>query len=91
MLQSALLALLHCTDYLFLFFQALQVTKARISRSQGAQQLLRIAKLVETNAQLRAGLHAAQSRLVELERRERALTSDYEGLNTTTEYVYIIG
>jgi hypothetical protein len=39
-----------------------------------------VAELEEANAQLRAELNAALSRLAEVERREHALTSYYEGL-----------
>jgi hypothetical protein len=39
-----------------------------------------VAKLEEANAQLLTKLNAARSRLAEVERREQALTSDYEGL-----------
>jgi chromosome segregation ATPase len=44
------------------------------------QKNARVAELVEANAQLRAELNAAQSRLAEVEHCEQALTSDYEGL-----------
>jgi chromosome segregation ATPase len=40
-----------------------------------------MAELEEANAQLRVELNAAQSRLAEVERREHALYSDYEGLH----------
>jgi 3-dehydroquinate synthetase len=39
-----------------------------------------MAELEEANAQLRVELNAAQSGLAEVERREHALYSDYEGL-----------
>jgi chromosome segregation ATPase len=44
------------------------------------QQNARVVELEEANAQLRTELNAAQSRLVEVNRRRHALTSDYEGL-----------
>jgi hypothetical protein len=50
-------------------------------KSQNTQQVMRIAKLEETNALLRAELDTAHLRLVEVEHQERALTSKNEGLN----------
>jgi hypothetical protein len=47
---------------------------------QWCSRLLTWRKLEEANAQLRAELNAAQSRLAEVEHHEQALTSDYEGL-----------
>jgi chromosome segregation ATPase len=47
-----------------------------LAKSHSTQQVTRIAELEETNASLRAELDAARSKLVEIEHRERALTSE---------------
>jgi chromosome segregation ATPase len=44
------------------------------------QKSSRIAELEAANAQLCAELAAAKTRLAEVERREQALSSDYDGL-----------
>jgi hypothetical protein len=48
-----------------------------LAKSQSTQQ---VAEPQETNASLRAELEVACSKLVEIEHRERALTSENEGL-----------
>jgi Tfp pilus assembly protein PilN len=49
----------------------LHVTKSQIAKkSMVVQQNARMAELEEANAQLRAELNAAQSRMAEVERRE---------------------
>jgi Tfp pilus assembly protein PilN len=58
------------------------LTKSRIvKKSAVVQQNARMAELEEANAQLRAELNAAESRLAEIEHHEQALTLDYEGLH----------
>jgi hypothetical protein len=53
--------------------------KSRIAgKAIEAQQAARVAELENDNAQLRAELDAARSKLAEVEGRERALTSAYE-------------
>jgi hypothetical protein len=49
-------------------------------RSVEAQQAAHVAELEKDNAQLRIELDAARSKLVEVEHREQALTSEYEDL-----------
>jgi hypothetical protein len=44
------------------------------------QKSSRVAELEAANAQLCAELAAAKTRLAEVERREQALSSDYDGL-----------
>jgi ElaB/YqjD/DUF883 family membrane-anchored ribosome-binding protein len=57
------------------------LTKSRIvKKSAEMQQTVRMAELQETNAQLRAELNAAQSKLSEVEHHEQAMTSAYEDL-----------
>jgi chromosome segregation ATPase len=59
----------------------LHLTNSRIAeKSAVVQQNVCMAELEEANSQLRVELNAAQSRLAEVEHREHALTSDYEGL-----------
>jgi chromosome segregation ATPase len=59
----------------------LHLTNSRIAeKSAVVQQNACMAELEEANSQLRVELNAAQSRLTEVEHREHALTSDYEGL-----------
>jgi hypothetical protein len=49
------------------------------TKSVDVQQSFRVAELEETNAQLRV-LHAsAHTKVAEVERRERTLSSDYDG------------
>jgi hypothetical protein len=70
-----------CRANALFFPEALHLTKTRIvEKSTMVQQNARVAKLEEANAQLLAKLNAARSSLAEVERREQALTSDYEGL-----------
>jgi hypothetical protein len=64
----------------------LYLTKSRIAeKSTEAQQAARTAELEKANTQLCAELDAARSKLAEVEHRERALTSDYEGLKKDFE------
>jgi chromosome segregation ATPase len=49
-------------------------------KSTEVQQTIRVAELEEANAQLCMELNAAQSKLLEVERHEQALTSTYEDL-----------
>jgi hypothetical protein len=57
------------------------LTKSRIAKkSMVVQQNAHVAELEEANAQLLIELNATRSRLAEVEHREQALTSDYEGL-----------
>jgi demethoxyubiquinone hydroxylase (CLK1/Coq7/Cat5 family) len=59
----------------------LYFTKSRIAeRSVEAHQAACVAELEEANAQLRMELDVVQSKLAEVEHRERALTSEYEDL-----------
>jgi regulator of replication initiation timing len=51
-----------------------------LAKSQNTQQVTCVAELEETNTMLQAKLEAARSRLAEVERRERTLTSENEGL-----------
>jgi hypothetical protein len=68
-------------DVLF-FPSALHLTKSWIAKkSTVVWQNVRVAELEEANAQLWAELNAAQSRFAEVEHREHALISDYEGLH----------
>jgi hypothetical protein len=65
-----------------LFPQALHVMKARISvRPAEAQQRSRLAELDEAYTQLCMELSAAHTKVVEVERHERSLTSNYDGLH----------
>jgi hypothetical protein len=62
-----------------LIFQALRLTKSRIAgKAIEAQRVAHVAELDNDNAQFRAELDAARSRLAEVEGCERALTSAYE-------------
>jgi hypothetical protein len=62
-----------------LIFQGLRLMKSRITgKAIEAQQAARIVELENDKAQLRVELDAARSNLVEVEGRERALTSAYE-------------
>jgi capsule polysaccharide export protein KpsE/RkpR len=64
----------------------LHLTKSQIvERSTEARQVARIAELEEANARLHAELDTAQSKLVEVEHREQALTSKNEGLKKDLE------
>jgi chromosome segregation ATPase len=57
------------------------LTKSRIAeKSAVLQHNARVAELEEANAQLLVELNTARSRVAEVEHREHALTSDYEGL-----------
>jgi chromosome segregation ATPase len=57
------------------------LTKSRIAEKSAAlQHNARVAELEEANAQLLVELNTARSRVAEVEHREHALTSDYEGL-----------
>jgi hypothetical protein len=58
------------------------VMKAQISvRSAEAQQRSRLAELDEAYTQLCMELSAAHTKVVEVERHERSLTSNYDGLH----------
>jgi hypothetical protein len=62
-----------------LIFQALRLTISRIAgKAIEAQWAAHVAELENDNAQLRAELDAARSKLAEVEGREQALTSAYE-------------
>jgi capsule polysaccharide export protein KpsE/RkpR len=64
----------------------LHLTKSQIvERSTEARQVARIAELEEANARLHVELDTAQSKLVEVEHREQALTSKNEGLKKDLE------
>jgi uncharacterized protein (UPF0210 family) len=66
---------------MFCFSQALHLTKSRIAKkSAEVEQTVRVAELEEASAQLRVELIAAQSKLLEVEHHEQALTSTYEDL-----------
>jgi hypothetical protein len=63
------------------FSQALHLTRAPISeKAAKVQQCSRVPELEKTNAQLCVELAAAHTKVVEVERRERALTSNYGSL-----------
>jgi hypothetical protein len=62
-----------------LIFQPLRMMKSWIAeKAIEAQWVARIAELEIDNAQLRAELNAARSKLAEVEGRERALTTAFE-------------
>jgi chromosome segregation ATPase len=76
-----LLDLLYWANFLLHFSHALHVMKARISaRSAQVQQCSHVAELEEALTQLRAELAAAHTKVEEVERRERSLTSGYDSL-----------
>jgi chromosome segregation ATPase len=57
------------------------LTRSQIfEKSTVVQQNARMAELMEANVQLVAEVNAARCRLVEVEHRKQALSSDYEGL-----------
>jgi regulator of replication initiation timing len=57
------------------------LTKSQIAeQSAEARQVSRVAELEEANAQLCVELDADRSKLVEVEHREQALTSENKGL-----------
>jgi chromosome segregation ATPase len=67
----------------------LYFTKSRIAeRSVEAHQAACVAELEEANAQLRMELDVVQSKLAEVEHRERALTSEYEDLKKDIESMH---
>jgi hypothetical protein len=69
-----------CYLFMFTFFQALDLAK-----SQSTQQVVRIAEIEEANALLQAELDTAHSKLVEVEQRERTLTSENEEVKRDLE------
>jgi hypothetical protein len=79
-MQRFLLGSLYWVSSLFHFSQVLHWKRARISeKAAEVQQCSCIAELEETNAQLHTEL-TAHTKVAEVERCERALTSDYADL-----------
>jgi pyridoxal biosynthesis lyase PdxS len=56
-----------------------------LAKSHSARQVARATELEGANASLRAELEAARSRLVEVERHKRTLTSENKGLKKDFE------
>jgi hypothetical protein len=54
-------------------------------KSHNTQQVMRVTELEDANASLQVELEAARSKLAKVERRERTLTSENEGLKRDLE------